>query len=91
MNNNKYIVNPEVVLREEFDDWAILFNPENGEGFGINPVGVQIWKLLDGLHDAKAIIKTLKEICDDVPEDAEGFVGEFLQSMFEKGLIGVRV
>jgi hypothetical protein len=22
--------NPEIVLREEFDDWALLFNPDTG-------------------------------------------------------------
>lgn len=38
------IVNPIVVLREEFDDWAILFNPDTDAAVGINPVGVGAWK-----------------------------------------------
>jgi hypothetical protein len=42
------IANPTVVLREEFDDWAILFNPDTAEAVGTNPVGVAVWKLMDG-------------------------------------------
>ena len=48
--DDKPIVNPYVQLREEFDDWAILFNPDTGRGFGLNPTGVYVWKLLDGAH-----------------------------------------
>jgi hypothetical protein len=42
------VANPLIVLREEFDDWAILFDPDTGNAFGLNPTGVFIWKLLDG-------------------------------------------
>ena len=41
------VANPLIVLREEFDDWAILFDPDTGSAVGINPVGVAIWKVLD--------------------------------------------
>ncbi len=33
------VANPSVVLREEFDNRAILFDPDTGDAFGINPVG----------------------------------------------------
>ena len=46
--HDKPIANPLVVLREEFDDWAILFDPDTGNAFGLNPTGVYLWKLLDG-------------------------------------------
>jgi len=46
--NEKPVANPLVVLREEFDDWAVLFDPDSGNAFGLNPLGVFIWKLLDG-------------------------------------------
>jgi len=32
---DKPIPNPFVVLREEFDDWAILFNPDNARAVGL--------------------------------------------------------
>ena len=47
-NTEKPTANPDVVLREEFDDWAILFNPDTGRGFGLNPTGVYLWKIFDG-------------------------------------------
>lgn len=88
MENKKPVKNPSVVLREEFDDWAVLFNPENGDGFGINPVSVFIWKLLNGKNSTSVIVAKLQKNCDDVPEDAEKYVQEFIDSLVEKGLVG---
>ena len=36
--SDKPVANSLVVLREEFDDWAVLFDPDTGSGFGINPM-----------------------------------------------------
>jgi len=36
------IANPMVVFREEFDDWAVLFDPDSNETFGLNPVSAFI-------------------------------------------------
>ena len=47
------IANPVCVLREEFDDWAVLFNPDTADAVGINPVGVAVWKLMDGRRDLR--------------------------------------
>ena len=46
--NNNPLANPSLVLREEFDDWAVLFDPDTGDSFGLNPVSVFIFKRLDG-------------------------------------------
>ena len=32
-------VNPEIILREEFDGSAFLFNPDDGQIFGLNQIG----------------------------------------------------
>ena len=32
------IANSTIVFREEFDDWAILFDPDTNETLGMNPV-----------------------------------------------------
>ena len=47
-NDDKPIANPVVMLREEFDDWAVLFNVDTCHGSGLNPTGVFVWKLLTG-------------------------------------------
>ena len=58
---DKPVANPVVVLREEFDDWALLFNPDTAEAVGINPLGVAVWKLLDGRHTLDQIVAMVQE------------------------------
>ena len=85
------IANPNVVLREEFDDWAILFDPDTGGGFSVNPVSVFIWKRLDGKHTAEEIVAELRESCEDVPDDADAHLREFVGELVERGLAGYEV
>jgi|WetSurMetagenome_2_1015567.scaffolds.fasta_scaffold348984_1 SynChlorMet cassette protein ScmD len=90
-NNTLPIVNPQIVLREEFDDWAILFDPDTGDAFGLNPVSVFVWKRLDGRHSVDGIIEELKAECEDVPEDAASHVGEFIKDLVGRGLAGTEL
>ena len=83
--------NPSIVLREEFDDWAILLDPDTGNAFGLNPVAVFIWKLLDGNHSSEDIEKELPEAADEMPEEAGEHLNEFIQELVQKGLAGHEV
>ncbi len=85
------IANPLLVLREEFDDWAILFDPDTSDGFGLNPVSVLIWKCLDGKHTIQDILKKLQENCEDMPENAEQEIMDFVEKLVEKGYAGYEV
>jgi SynChlorMet cassette protein ScmD len=85
------IANHDLVLREEFDDWAILFDPDSGDGFGLNPVGVFIWKRLDGEHTEKAIFIEIMEHFDNVPEDAEAHLRDFIESLLQRGFAGYEI
>lgn len=87
-DTNKPVANPLVVLREEFDDWAVLFDPDTGNAFGLNPVGVFIWKSLDGQHSVEKILEDLRQNCADTPDDAEAHFKDFIQSLVEQGLAG---
>ncbi len=89
--NDKPIANSLIVLREEFDDWAILFDPDAGEGFGLNPVSVFIWKCLDGKHTVQDIMVELREDCKDMPEDAEKRVTDFIKDLIERGYAGYEI
>jgi SynChlorMet cassette protein ScmD len=82
------VANQSIVLREEFDDWALLFDPETGNVFGINPVSVFIWKSLDGQHSLEEIFERLKSTCEDVPEGAKEDVAGFIDELVQKGLAG---
>lgn len=87
-NLDNVIANPLVVLREELDDWAILFDPNTGEGFAVNPVSAYIWKRLDGKNTIEEILSSLREDCEDVPDDAIDSIKEFVQELVDRGLAG---
>ncbi|MDD4340246.1 MAG: SynChlorMet cassette protein ScmD [Syntrophales bacterium] len=82
------MANPLVVLREEFDDWAILFDPDTGSAFGINPIGVMVWKLLDGCHSLEKITDIIREAAEEVPEDVAEHIRDFVRATVEFGLAG---
>lgn len=89
VRDNIPIANPSVILREEFDDWAILFDPDSGEGHGLNPTSVFIWKRLDGRHSPQDILTEMRAgDCADVPEDAENRIQTFVDELVERGLAG---
>jgi SynChlorMet cassette protein ScmD len=91
LQGNNPIANPLIVLREEFDDWAILFDPDTGDAFGLNPIGVRIWKRLDGNHSVKDILKDLQKGYENVPDEAEGDLQEFIEDLVQRGLAGYEV
>lgn len=91
LQNDKPVANPLVVLREEFDDWAILFDPDTGNAFGLNPTGVYLWKLLDGEHSLDDLLVRLRESADDVPDEVSDHVSEFVQELTKRGLAGHEV
>ncbi len=80
------MANPLIVLREEFDNWAILFDPDTGNTFGLNPIGVLIWKHLDGHHTLKEITMKIREAAENVPSDVTGHVQDFVRSAVNLGL-----
>jgi SynChlorMet cassette protein ScmD len=90
-NDKVIIANPMVVCREEFDDWAILFDLETGKAFGINPVAVLIWKMLDGKHGLEDISRDIKANFMDVPEDVKSHIESFLKDLIEIGFVGYEV
>lgn len=77
-----------VVLREEFDDWAILFNPDTAETFGINPTGVEVWKSMDGKHMIMDIASELDSRFTDVSKDVMQQVLAFVEVLFDLGFAG---
>lgn len=82
----KMTANPLIVLREEFDDWALLFNPDTGNTFALNPLGVFIWKLLDGKQTISEITETIRETVEDVPAEVERQVEDFVRDIVRLGL-----
>jgi SynChlorMet cassette protein ScmD len=82
------IANPVVVLREEFDDWAILFNPDTAAAMGINPVGVSVWNRMNGKRCLAEIVTEIKADFEDVPDNAREEIGSFIDTLAEEGYVG---
>jgi SynChlorMet cassette protein ScmD len=82
------IINPQLILREEFDDWAILFDPVSLAVYGLNPVSVFICKRLDGGHSEEDILEELRNHCEDLPEEAAAHLSEFIGDLVRRGLAG---
>ena len=82
----KPIACPDIVLREEFDDWAILFHHPSGDSVATGPVGVAIWKAMDGQRTLADIATEIENQFEDTPntalDDTIAFVEELLQRKF---------
>jgi len=87
-NSEKWIANPEVVLRVESDEWALLFDPESGQVVGVNPVGAAVWKLMDGKNSPAQIAEQVKNDFTDAPESILEEIHTFFNSLVERGFIG---
>ena len=83
------VANPTVVFREEYDDWAVLFDPDSGEAYGLDPVSAFRWQLFDGKHTPPEILEKLRAECEDgIPDEAPGHLREFIEDLTSKGLVG---
>jgi len=86
---NYYIRNPDVVLREEDEDGALLFNPDTNQVKVINSTALFIWRQCDGSHSLQSILKDLNQEFDEVPLDqVEQHVNDFIGDLTQTGFIG---
>ncbi|MGV8040813.1 MAG: PqqD family peptide modification chaperone [Thermoanaerobaculaceae bacterium] len=89
---SRLLVNPEVVLREEDADGALLFNPDTNRIRVLNSTGVFVWHLCDGTRDLPAVARAVKAGFEGAPDDeVEQHVREFVEEMVNTGFIGVLV
>ncbi len=82
-------VNPNLVLRIEDDDCALLFDPDNGRVEILNCTAVEIWQQLDGKRSLHEVIGRLEEIYDGFDEDATRQVLALVNSLAGLGAVGV--
>jgi len=87
-----YIRNPDVVLREEDADGALLFNPDTNQIRVLNTTGLFVWKLCDGSQGQPGFVAAMHESYDQVPEDqVTAQVAEYIDEMVAAGFIGTVV
>ncbi len=88
--SNLLVRNPDVVLREEDRDGALLYDPDTNQVRVINASGLFIWKQCDGKKKLPAIIAALKSTFEDVPEkEVEDHVKAFVNAMSANGFLQV--
>ncbi len=83
------LVRSSSVLWRELDGEAILLDPRAGCSYNLNPVGTLIWKLLDGQHDAEAIVTAICEAYEVEPEQAERDMQHLLNELLTNKLVGI--
>jgi len=84
----RLVVNPNMVLREEDDECAILFDPTSGSVRILNLTAVTIWKLLDGQRTLSEVMDALRERFEDMDADAEDQVMGLVRGLCRVGALG---
>ncbi len=78
----------DILVREEEDEFIILFRPEFGTIKRLNYVGTHIWKNCDGKHSVAEIVDHLTTIFKDVDKGTlQKDTLQFLNTLEEMGLI----
>lgn len=85
------IANPVVVLREEFDDWAVLFNPDTADALGTNPVGSVVWKRMNGKRSLADIASEIQNDFKDTPDTVFEEITAFIDTLVKLGFAGLEL
>lgn len=78
--------NPAIIWKLVHGE-AVLLNPANGEYFGLNEVGSEIWRQMDGQKSLTEISKFLLAEYDVAPAVLEADVLDLIGELLQKGLI----
>ena len=84
----KWHISPNLVLREEADDWGILFDPDTGNNVVLNPMAISMFKLMRKGRNAEEITAAVRSEYDEVPETLDADITELVESLAEGGFIG---
>ncbi len=83
----RLIPNPDMVLREEDDDCALLFNPDSGSVQILNLTAATIWNLLDGQRRLSEVMAILKERFEEMDSNAEDQILQLVRELHQTGAL----
>jgi len=90
MDASRYVQNPDVNLREEDEDGALLFNPDTDRVELLNSTGLYIWKLCAEGRTISEVVAAFKADFDELPEDeVASHVEEYINQMVDSGFLGM--
>ena len=78
--------NPELVA-SDMDGETVMMSIDNGEYFGLDPVGSRIWTLIENPVRIDKLIEQLLEEFDVTKEQCEIDTLEFLNQLQDKNLL----
>ena len=84
----KWYIGPNIVLREEADEWGILFDPDTGSSVALNPVSVSMFKAMRKTQDSKKVEEAVRKEFDDVPDTIQSDIEEFVETLAKGGYVG---
>ena len=84
---NAGIARNEEIVSGKMDDEIVMMSIEQGEYYGINPVGSRIWELLEQPRTAAGLCDILLEEYDVTAEECRRDVLEFLRQLFARKLV----
>ncbi|MCB2198631.1 PqqD family peptide modification chaperone [bacterium] len=79
---------PDIVFRDDFQDDALLFDPETDKAFRLNRTGVLVWNALEQGATVEEVIERVRAKTSDHPASLEEDVRAFFRLLQEKSLIG---
>lgn len=86
----KLKLNPKLIIREESDDWSILYHLEDGDCFGLNPVSSRICSHLTGEFTIRQILDNVLAECINAPKEAPAEMLSFIQDLWNKGYVAIQ-
>jgi len=84
----KWYIAPNVVLREEADEWGILFDPDTGASVALNPIAISMFKAMQKSQSVEKVEEAVRNEYDEVPDTLTEDIAEFVESLAESGFIG---
>ncbi len=87
----KWHISPNVVLREESDDWGILFDADTGKSVALNPIAVSMFKAMRKTQDVVVMEKVIRDEYEEVPDTLNTDISKFVDSLAKDGFIGFEV
>lgn len=79
-------VSPGVIF-QQLDGEAVLLSTQSEIFFGLDPVGTQIWQLLEEHGDVRTVARTLLQKYEVGEEELEKQLLEFIEKLYAKGLV----
>lgn len=86
--SSKIIRNPEMVS-SDMDGETVMMSMENGEYYGLDPIGSRIWDLIEKEMSIEQLIGVLLEEYDVDRNQCEEDTFAFLNELLDKNLLTV--